>query len=140
MTGRKFTRSALFLNFRGVYDEEYMDYVVEVLRKCGQHGLYVLMDPHQDVWSRFSGGSGAPLWTFHAAGMQPKNFPITQAAIVHNTSTDPTAFPKMIWSTNYERLAAATMFILFFAGRYFAPKAEINGHNIQDVRQEFLLY
>lgn len=93
----------------------------------------VIMDPHQDVWSRFSGGSGAPYWTFLAAGMNPKHFKNTQAALVHNTYDKPEDFPRMIWSTNYDRLAAATMFILFFAGHCFAPKAILNGQNIQDV-------
>lgn len=110
-----------------------MNYVLEVLKKCGEHKLYVIMDPHQDVWSRFSGGSGAPYWTFLAVGMDPKFFDITEAAIVHNTSGLGEAFPKMIWSTNYDKMAAATMFILFFAGRHFAPKAILNGQNIQDV-------
>lgn len=32
-----------------MYDEEYIDYVIEVLRKCREHGLLVFMDPHQDV-------------------------------------------------------------------------------------------
>lgn len=93
----------------------------------------MIMDPHQDVWSRYSGGSGAPYWTFIAAGMDPKRFSVTEAALVHNTFPNPTEFPKMIWSTNYDRLAVATMFILFFAGKHFAPKAIINGQNIQDV-------
>lgn len=93
----------------------------------------VIMDPHQDVWSRFSGGSGAPYWTYIAAGMNPKHFKETEAAIVHNTADDPTAFPRMIWSTNYDRLAAATMFIMFFAGRHYTPKAILDGQNIQDV-------
>lgn len=104
-----------------------------VLRKCADHKLYVLMDPHQDVWSRYSGGSGAPFWTFVAAGMDPRNFQPSEAAIVHNLSSDPVSFPRMIWATNYDRMAAATMFTLFFAGAYFAPKARINGQNVQDV-------
>lgn len=91
------------------------------------------MDPHQDVWSRFSGGSGAPYWTFIAAGMDPKTFQATQAALVHNTWPSGEKFPDMIWSTNYDRMAAATMFTLFFAGRDFAPNAIIDGVNIQDV-------
>jgi hypothetical protein len=34
---------------RGKYDEEYIDYVIQVLQKCQEHGLLVFMDPHQDV-------------------------------------------------------------------------------------------
>ncbi|ORY84505.1 glycoside hydrolase superfamily [Protomyces lactucae-debilis] len=123
----------------GKYDEAYIDYLIQVLRKCGQHGLYVLMDPHQDVWSRFSGGSGAPLWTLIAAGMNPLNFEVTEAALVHNTSKVPEAFPKMIWATNYQRLAAETMFTLFFAGRHFAPNAILDDQNIQDYLQNHFI-
>lgn len=86
-------------------------------------------------WSRFSGGSGAPLWTLYAAGFNPTEFNKTQAALVHNTWPDPASFPKMIWSTNYTRLVCQTIFTLFWAGRDFAPKAIIDGQNIQDYLQ-----
>lgn len=42
-------RQLSILTVSGQYDEEYIDYVIEVLRKCRQHGLLVFMDPHQDV-------------------------------------------------------------------------------------------
>lgn len=34
---------------RGILDDEYVDYVVAMLRKCKDHGLLVFIDPHQDV-------------------------------------------------------------------------------------------
>lgn len=132
-----FTWESLEHGGPGDYDLEYMDYFIEVLQKInGIGGVYVYLDPHQDVWSRFSGGSGAPLWTFYSAGFQPANFKETEAAIIQNYYTDSHAeYPKMLWPTNYFRLACQTMFTLFFAGKDFAPKCIINGMNIQDYLQ-----
>ena len=45
------------------YDTDYVQYVLEVVKACRTFGLYVYVDPHQDVWSRHCGGSGAPAWT-----------------------------------------------------------------------------
>ncbi|AMD21928.1 HFR073Wp [Eremothecium sinecaudum] len=141
-----FTWEAIEHGGPGVYDKDYMDFTVRVLKiiqKVG--GIYVYLDPHQDVWSRFSGGSGAPLWTLYCAGFQPKGFQATEAAILHNYYIDPESkselfvYPKMIWSTNYFRLACQTMFTLFYGGKDFAPKCIINGVNIQDYLQDKFL-
>ncbi|KAF9970400.1 hypothetical protein BGZ73_006883 [Actinomortierella ambigua] len=119
----------------GIYDYDFFEYLVQVLRKCKEYGFKCFLDPHQDVWSRFSGGSGAPLWTLYLAGLDPEGFPATNAALVHNQYPEPEAFPKMVWATNYNKLAAATMFTLFFAGSTFAPKCVVDQMNIQDYLQ-----
>nr|HPL30935.1 cellulase family glycosylhydrolase [Anaerolineae bacterium] len=116
-----------------IYDEEYLDYVYEVARKAGDYGITMFIDPHQDVWSRFSGGDGAPGWTLEAVGLDMTHFAETGAAIVHATHGDP--FPRMIWPTNNTKLAAATMFTLFFAGNDLAPRTLIDGEPAQEYLQ-----
>lgn len=134
-----FTWEAIEAAGPGRYDEEFIQHTIEILRIAKGYGLYIFMDPHQDVWSRFTGGSGAPLWTIYACGLNPQSFAATEAAIVHNTYPKPEEFPKMIWSTNYFRLAAGTIFTLFFAGKDFAPKCIIDGMNIQDYLQNHFI-
>lgn len=128
----------------GKYDDEFIDFTIQILKKCRDYGFRVFIDPHQDVWSRFASGSGAPFWTFIAAGLNPIKFPQTCAAIVHNAYPDPDhpapeQFPKMIWSTNYHRLAVQTMFTLFYAGKVYAPKCIIDGVNIQEYLQSHFI-
>lgn len=121
----------------GRYDEDWIKHTIEVLRCAKDYGFFIFMDPHQDVWSRFSGGSGAPMWTLYAAGLDPQNFLPTEAALVHNAWPEgPENYPKMIWSTNYWRMVCQVMFTLFFGGKDFAPKAIIDGKNIQEYLQD----
>lgn len=122
-----------------IYDDDWIQHTIEILRIAKGYGFYIFMDPHQDVWSRFSGGSGAPMWTLYACGLNPQKFVETEAALVHNTYSNPSNFPKMIWSTNYTRLACQTIFTLFFAGRDFAPNCIIDGKNIQDFLQDHFI-
>jgi hypothetical protein len=39
-------------NKKGEYDKEYLDYVEAVVKKANEHHIYVLLDMHQDIFSR----------------------------------------------------------------------------------------
>lgn len=126
----------------GLYDEEYLDYFAEVCRRAGAHGLYVFIDFHQDVWSRMSGGDGAPGWTFEAAGLDFTKFHAADAAHVMQYNYDHLAggrqpgYPTMSWGGNYSRPANGIMWTLFFAGADFAPSAMVGDANIQHFLQD----
>jgi hypothetical protein len=117
----------------GQYDEAYLDYLRAVVKKAGEHGLVLFIDPHEDVWSRFTGGDGAPGWTLEAVGFDLTRLAESGAAVVHQTHGDP--FPRMIWPTNNHKLAAATMWTLFFGGNDFAPETKIDGEPVQGYLQ-----
>ena len=119
---------------RGVYDEAYLSYVRSLLERTADYGFYLYIDPHQDAWSRFSGGDGAPAWTLELAGFNLSALAETGAATLHAVHGNP--FPHMIWGTNYGKLASATMFTLFWAGRDLAPKTTSKGVSLQTVLQD----
>jgi len=121
----------------GIIDDEYLVYVRDVVRVASRYGMYVIIDPHQDVWSRFTGGDGVPAWTLEAAGFAVQDAaagsgsgPIHDAgcAFLHQHydggGGGGGSPPTMAWPTNYGRLATATMFTLFFAGDEYAPGVE----------------
>jgi len=115
----------------GIIDHHYLNYLSDLVDKAAQYGFYILIDPHQDVWSRFSGGDGAPWWTLDVVGFQTDSDVIhrTGGAFLHHAfaeqcsqnSDNKDLMPQMIWPSNYGRLVTATMFTLFFAGDTFAP-------------------
>lgn len=117
----------------GKYDEEYLDYVRAIVRKAGEYRIWVFVDPHQDVWSRWTGGDGAPAWTLEKVGFDITRLHETGAAICHQLYGDP--YPHMMWPTNRNKLGAATMYTLFFAGNAFAPNTRIEGIPVQEYLQ-----
>ncbi len=117
----------------GQYDEEYLDYLRSVIERADAHGLSVYIDPHQDMWSRFTGGDGAPGWTLQAVGFDLPRLHETGAAFLHQHHDGP--LPGLIWPTNATKLGAATMFTLFFGGDDFAPHTRIDGEPVQKYLQ-----
>jgi hypothetical protein len=116
----------------GIYDEAYLDYLHTILEKAHEYGIQVFIDPHQDVWSRWTGGDGAPGWTLEAMGMDITKMDATGAAVTHQMSND---YRQMIWLTNLYKFGAATMFTLFFAGDDLAPATQIEGTNTREYLQ-----
>jgi hypothetical protein len=117
----------------GVYDEDYLIYLEGIVSKASQYGFKIFIDFHQDVWSRFTGGDGAPGWTLELAGFYIPDLEETGAAVLHKASEKKS---HILWPTNAYKLAAATMFTLFFGGSYFAPNKIVLGKNIGDLLQE----
>ncbi len=121
------------------YDTEYLDYLEEILKIAAECKLYTFIDPHQDLWSRASGGDGAPIWTFENAGLDVTKFNESEAALLMQdrfNRKDPSAYPSMSWIQNYGRFATAHMFTLFFGGLDWAPSLQVEGKNIQDYLQQ----
>lgn len=46
----------------GEFSERYVEKLDEIIRLCREAGLYVLLDFHQDAYSKEIGEDGAPLW------------------------------------------------------------------------------
>jgi len=119
----------------GIYDEEYLAYLRKILLAAEKEGISVFIDPHQDVWSRWTGGDGAPAWTMEKLGMDLDLMDRCGAAVTrqrYSLHHDGRPYPKMLWPGNYNRYAAGTMFSLFFAGLTYAPDLLIDGENIQN--------
>lgn len=114
----------------GLYDEEYLDYLEGVVAAAADRGIRLFVDPHQDCWSRWTGGDGAPSWTLEEAGFELRNLHASGAAFLHQEHGDP--FPRMVWAANYNRLACATMFTLFFGGDHAAPGLGAEGETFQE--------
>ncbi|MCX7029574.1 MAG: cellulase family glycosylhydrolase [Spirochaetes bacterium] len=118
----------------GEYDREYLDYLEAVLARGAALGLRFVVDFHQDVWSRFTGGDGAPGWTLELAGLNPRTLHAAGAAVLHCELGG--RMPILLWSTNHWKLGAATMATLFFGGDAFAPDLRVGAASIQSFLQE----
>jgi len=54
----------------GVYNTTYLDEVEQLINKLGEHGIWTMVDMHQDVLSRTNCGEGIPAFyaTMASAG------------------------------------------------------------------------
>jgi len=123
-----FTWEAVEHDGPGVYDTEYLDYLVQIVRKCNDYGIVVFLDCHQDTWSRWTGGDGAPAWTLERIGLDITQLDDSGAAYLSR----PEGSVKMAWNSNNSRLGAGTMWTLFFAGNDYAPKTMVDGERVQE--------
>ena len=107
---------------RRQYDVEYIDYLAKIVAELPKYGLSCIIDAHQDVFSRLTGGSGAPGWVLDVLGLSVRNLHETHSAHLHPLALLATDPPPAVWPTGYQKLAAATCNTVFWAGDRFAWK------------------
>ncbi|MCP4761365.1 MAG: glycoside hydrolase family 5 protein [archaeon] len=111
------------------YDESYLDYLTKLIIKAGNYGFYVFINFHQDVWSRVSGGDGAPLWLFDKIGLDYTKFDGADAAVnsqyLWDSDPEKDLYSQTSWGENSKLFPSQTMWTLFWAGNDFAPNLKI---------------
>jgi endoglycosylceramidase len=58
----------------GVYDTAYLDSIQQTVNMLASHGIYTIIDMHQDLYSASLGGEGAPEWATQTGGQTNQNF------------------------------------------------------------------
>jgi len=95
---------------RGIYDTSYLSYLRSILSLLPQFGLTAFVALHQDVWSRYAGGSGAPAWTLEHAGFDIYALEESGAAWLRGVrGGGHSEAERGLWPCGYQKLAAATM-------------------------------
>ncbi|KAH9834996.1 glycoside hydrolase superfamily [Rhodofomes roseus] len=124
----------------GIYDTDYLSYIRNLLSLLPQYGLTAFVVLHQDVWSRYSGGSGAPAWTLEAVGFDLHGLEEPGAAWLRGIKGGGHIEDERgLWPCGYQKLAAATMATCFWAGDMFAPKLKVKNTDGEEVSiQTFL--
>jgi endoglycosylceramidase len=59
----------------GVYDSAYLDSVAQTVQILANHGIYSILDMHQDAYSSVFGGEGAPAWATQTGGLPNPRLP-----------------------------------------------------------------
>ncbi|KAI0073547.1 glycoside hydrolase [Panus rudis PR-1116 ss-1] len=146
----------------GQYDMEYLEYLRQIISLLPEYGLSCFVALHQDVWSRYTGGSGAPAWTLEYVGFNIDALEETGAAWLNglkvpqgvkdqhtdaphdgedsegHTRGDIKKEERGLWPTGYQKLAAATMATCFWAGDTFTPKLRVQRGEEEVSIQTFL--
>lgn len=131
----------------GRHDTAYLDYIAEVARRAAAHGFVLFIDFHQDVWSRMTGGDGAPGWLFEKLGLDFTRFAAAGAAHVMQHRYDyadpaprqEARYPMMSWTRNYRMPVNGILWTAFFAGATLTPEWKIDGVNVQHFLQHHYL-
>jgi hypothetical protein len=113
---------------RGIYDASYLSYLRSILSLLPQFGLTAFVALHQDVWSRYAGGSGAPAWTLELAGFDLHALEESGAAWLRGVrGGGHSEAERGLWPCGYQKLAAATMAWVSYSSLLLPPQAPSNG-------------
>ena len=60
---------------KGIYNQTYLELMRNLTMKLGEAGIYVLVDLHQDLFSRYFCGEGVPDWMVKRTNVSGQAFP-----------------------------------------------------------------
>jgi endoglycosylceramidase len=80
----------------GVYDDAYVAQIRETEQTLAAHGIYTLIDWHQDEYTEMFGGEGFPAWAVNTGGLSPAS---PHDAFPNEYSNDPAQ--KAAWDNLY---------------------------------------
>jgi endoglycosylceramidase len=100
--------SAIEPSETGGYDEAYLDQVAQIVGLCKAAGVSVLLDLHQDAYSKELGGDGAPLWAIQPP---PTMIGPPPAGVNPSTSSAAIAAFNTFFGTDAAGAALRTQFV-----------------------------
>ena len=129
------------------YDIAYLEYYEKIIQYLEKESIYVFIDFHQDVWSRMSGGDGAPGWVFEKLGLDLTKLDACDGVLTMQKRYDYSSpqkrqeqnYPMMSWTRNYGYPINSLLWTLFFGGNDFAKNWIVDGQNVQDFLQSHFL-
>ena len=84
----------------GSFDDAYLDRVAAVVTTASAAGLYVMLDLHQDAYSKEIGEDGAPLWAIVPPPTQLLQGPLTDLSARRNSAQVLAAFDTLFNDTS----------------------------------------
>lgn len=103
------------------YDENYLAYLRNLLKKAEEYNISVFIEPFQSSFTQTE-GDGIPDWALEKVGFNKAALRSCGAAVSEADGN---------WRLNLQRYACQTLFTLFFAGGKTAPSFKIEGDSAQ---------
>lgn len=103
------------------YDENYLAYLRNLLKKAEEYNISVFIEPFQSSFTQPE-GDGIPSWALEKIGFNRAALRDSGAVATEEDGS---------WKLNMQRYACQTLSTLFFAGSKAAPNFRIEGDSVQ---------
>ncbi|HEU4361208.1 MAG TPA: cellulase family glycosylhydrolase [Mycobacterium sp.] len=67
----------------GVFDDAYLASIAQTVQTLASHGIYTVLNMHQDLYSSVFGGEGAPPWAVQTGGLSNPQLPFSLATFLN---------------------------------------------------------
>ncbi|HEX5062696.1 MAG TPA: cellulase family glycosylhydrolase [Kofleriaceae bacterium] len=115
---------------RGSYDEAYLQRVDAAVRCAGDAGVYVMIDLHQDAYSKEIGEDGAPLWAIEPPPTMLLQGPLTDLGDRRTSAQVTAAFETFFDQDDPKGLQAAFFAMLDHVAARWADDPAVIGFEL----------